>query len=383
MSDVPWDFSAEDLTINDIFMRKHRKKIFNSPTYLGKLNIPKPEKSLSGESFNMYEGCGSFCYVFGFALWNTLIPLYDMPNNEPSKIFRNIGCSNEFILVGENGTFVFTRNTFNSNGSFGCSCGKPQNRLFRFIDYNSEEMSWNFKNIHYRQPIALDEPSDRYFCPLSLLDHSGPCPEEIWDKFPFLAKYRDKKSLGPEIPVPAKTKEIVQAFTKTNSIVYAKKLENYHFAKFYSDLRIIEVDATLFVSNNEQDSKQYSTVYINNFPKFDVESDQKWKRKPEMWLYDPSLTGFCCDSREHFFRIAFENNLKQLDGIVIDIRNQNIHIFITDMNLEKVIEIPLVESHFSEQIKEAYDSSKTIKVEVLSFFNAIETKYKIAKFQIS
>lgn len=384
MGIMPWYFAAENLLVDDIYRRNHRMKKFYCPTYIGKLEIGKPESLRPGQ-FNMYEGCGSFCYVFGVSIWHTLFSGHLEFRDEPKEKFRNIDCTNEFILVGENGTFLFTRDIFNCNKFYRCM--QPQDCLFQFIDYNSEGRSWNFEYIEEWKYSVVDEYlsySNLFKCPSSVLDPCFPCPEEIWDKFSFLSRYRKKMTLGPEIPIPEKTKEIFQVFTR-NSIVSAKKIETFHVLRYLGNryLKIFEVDATLFVLNNEPDPNQYSAIYIKDFPKFDADDDNEMKRRPEMWLYDPKLRGYCCGSYDDFYRIAFEKNLKQLEGIVIDIRKQNIHICITNLNLEMVLNIPLEETEFAKQIMDAYVASKVIKVEVLSFFNAIETKYKITKCHIS
>lgn len=387
MTSVPSDFTCESLTINDIYQRKYRGKNFHNSTYLGKLQIPKPE-SLDAEKFNMFEGCGSYCYVFGFPLWNILFSQYEKFWDEPGEIFRNIGSNNDFILVGENGIFVYTQRSFTENRFRRCM--QSDTSLFRFMEYNSEERYWNFEYIKRYQSILLDKDKFWSFSRLSAseFDPSAPCPEEIWNKFSLLSIYRNKKVLGPEIPISAKTREIVSYFTK-NSIISAKKLETFHFTLFseniWSDpnpfMKIYELNATSLVFNNEPDPTQFSAIYINDFLKFG--SDNKMTREPEMWLFDPNLAGYCCGSQDYFYRIAFEKRLKLLRGFVFDVRNEIIYVKVNNLNIEKVIEIPSAETEYADKIEEAFKHSKLATVEVLFFFNGVEDKYKITKYEIS
>lgn len=370
MRNTPSFFSADKMNREDSWKRCTYYKNFYTPTYIGKLCIKEPEKlpvrycspyDIPNIRYNMYENCGSFCYVFGFSHWNTFECRRNTFHDNPREGLRNIKVSNEYILVGEHGIFIQTTGCSRNNIFYWGDCNVDS--VFRFVDHNHEEKCWNFELIH-DSAVIYDFDN---------IDFLAPCPEDVWKKFSFISHYKNKQFLGPEIPISQKTRDRMGYFAK-NSIVSARKMENFHLSLFddHRNMKIFEIDATSFIFDSEPNTNEYSAIYFKDFPGLSYLG--KMGRNDELWLFDPDLSEF-----DEFYTTAFAGKLQKVKGCIVNIKDRVLSICITSINIQKIVEIPLHETELNEEILQAFHDYKIIQLELLLFFNYNHEHYKILK----
>ena len=365
-------FTSDNLTAEDALKNSVLERKFHSPTYLGKLKIEP--KEFRKDTLNLFEACGSSCYVFGFTFWETYKIDYNEFYGEPGHLFRRIGSVEGFILIGDYGTFIYTLSEL-INTFYFANC--PERALFRFIEYNEDGKYWKFECISDFQWLEVDRNTRLSRLVPDHLDPTVPCPEEVYKKFSFISRYMNKSYLGAEIQITPKMQSIVQAFAK-NSIISARPIETYHFALVNRDvdLKIFDVDATMLLLNNSPDPDQCSAIYINDFPGFDNHGTDH--RIPALWMYGPCPGGYDHYEYEPFFKIAFEGKLRHSRGTVISVSDENIQIHIDGLGLKK---FPLNELPSSDEIKRAFLDDKVIDLKVLCYFIGTEQKFKFTDYK--
>lgn len=382
MAIIPLSLNRQIMTYTEFINSYVYHKILHSPTYLGMYKVSKP-KVCDPPAFNLYEECGSVCYVFGFTLWNTLFSCYDSFHDEPGEIFRNMGNNTEYILIGEGGIFIFSTQSLVSN--VFCRCQQPIDCIYRFEGFDSELKCWNFKFSGFEH---LNLPQIREFSikptriDSNTFDQFAPCPEEIWEKFSLIKWYRGKPLFSGEVSISEKTRKLCNILTEKN-IITAKQLENftYNLLDDENNLKIFQVDAKLFLLDNDIDGiGTHSALYFESIPIFKHPTIQT--KGSSMWLYDPEVKGYCCGHEQDFFRIVFEGKLQFHKGTVVQIESETIFIHLISKNLKNCISINANETKFKDQIKSAYTQNITVELDILYFNNGHMDKYKIFAFNL-